>query len=157
MSSGKTFRPAGDSDDDEDNDDFGGDWANGGGDNGDGGGGGGEKSGQPENGVEEEKADDWRADVLGEGYKNPAPSWPFESLGLEFRRAVTSDDAEAVVAILEKKPALASGPDPAIEAAVEGSERVLGLLLERGASFGHDASGFTALMAAASASSGAIG
>ena len=76
---------------------------------------------------------------------------------LEFRRAVASDDAEAVAALLEKKPALASGPDPAIEAAGEGSERVLGLLLGRGASVGHDGSGFTPLMAAASASSGAVG
>ena len=74
---------------------------------------------------------------------------------LWFRRAISSDDAEAVAAILAKKPDLASGPEAAIEAAAGGSERVLGLLLERGASAGHDGSGFTPLMAAASASSGA--
>ena len=60
-----------------------------------------------------------------------------------------------MAAILAKKPDLASGPEAAIEAAAGGSERVLGLLLERGASAGHDGSGFTPLMAAASASSGA--
>ena len=79
------------------------------------------------------------------------------SIELPPRRALASDDVEAVAAHLEKKPALASGPDPAIEAAREGSERVLGLLLKRGASLGHDGSGFTPLMAAASASSGAVG
>ena len=84
MSSRKTFRPAGDSDDDSDgNNDFGGDWANGGGDNGsDGaGGGGGEKA----NGVEEEKVEGWRAEVFGDSYKKPATSWPSESLELQFR------------------------------------------------------------------------
>ena len=82
MSSGKTFRPAGDSDDD---DEFGDDWTNGGGngDNGDGG-----KAGELKNGAKEEKADDWRANVFGEGYKKPADPSPFESLELEFRVAI---------------------------------------------------------------------